>query len=871
MIINNTYTNNPKTSLNFAINQLIDAIRMIYQKNSFYSTIENIIGKNNGVDIPEKIGEWVLFENSINDNLITDISDVSFTNSYTKSKVELEQITPIFCDNLMLFSLYPESLCMVNGRRVRLQNAEVSTLNTKIRNRLSNAGFKGIATHGVKIKIPYFLIIDDKITTATKQDVNNILNSRKDILDCYKTRYINNPDDRIVVVPIKIELSDLDINIVINQLKTFLDSVFAENIFLLDFDFTADFAGTMNKQELINHLINKHNFNFQSDKNFFKFSHKKSFTILDNDYKVGKDCLSWIGSYNDMKIRCKLYNKFVCQITSGGTTKDIGNHIYNFLQCPDIRLGASFKHTLVKERGITRLEATYYSLGVLPTNNDLNILRDYILSYFENEGLFYYVPLSQQWYNLVSIIKNNCILYNATYRIFHIGFWVNSITRKITGIRYKVKKHYTEKQVENLKKSIISNFSFVGLPCFFVIINEDLKNKNILKFVCKTYLKVRGYTIITRSGFINTYKSTNELIDIQERGLIYTEHIKFEIFRHRQDVIPIPIFKDGIDYIELLDDKVILYNTTKKLRTLRLNEKELYDEINKYRLIKLKERENKIQFYNQYYLLYKELLTKKEQEQQRHEEIVHKFSTNPTSLDVLYDKRGKKPFYVNVLYIKEADKQCRYLCYDDNNEILFYANKLIIDFINLNINKLPSFELKGKTYYENKIDKKVSHLISFMVIGKTYNKKLKKYNVNIDKCTIHSQLTPLYIKQIKQTKINEENKINKVENLKKDILQFNKLSNVVNPLIKFSKAYKLEILPTQTEYTVIGLENRKFRSDDRWLILFKEIPDKVYRSNFYFDNCIKANPNLLSRQFNMKTHNIGYDKNNHPAMIVSLI
>ena len=72
----------------------------------------------------------------------------------------------------------------------------------------------------------------------------------------------------------------------------------------------------------------------------------------------------------DEPTRATFYLKLLCQWTSPGVAKSTGNHLIDYLYCPDKRLNETFKNKDGLDRGITRQEITIYG-GRLPTLKEL--------------------------------------------------------------------------------------------------------------------------------------------------------------------------------------------------------------------------------------------------------------------------------------------------------------------------------------------------------------------------------------------------------------------------------------------------------------------------------------------------------------------
>ena len=310
-------------------------------------------------------------------------------------------------------------------------------------------------------------------------------------------------------------------------------SDYDNQIYLLDVDITRNYAGLINKNEIIEHLLLQ-DFRRQNSKEYAGIEK----VILENDNFVGNGTLTYM-DYTEPKHakRNKFYLKLLCQWTSPGVAKTTGHHLMDYLYCPDKQLGETFKNKLGLERGITRHEITIYG-GKLPEYNEMLKMLDEQFKYVD-APIFYYVPACNLWRNLTDQITNNLIIYDKVEKILTICYYVNLQTRKATCIRKKL-KDYTPQECDRILKYTISHYSYKMLPCN-VITTEKLTDDNNIKLTLKTYRKLHGDTQLGKP--LNIYISLKELThandkdkekqiaiaDIEQTGLKETQFIKFFI------------------------------------------------------------------------------------------------------------------------------------------------------------------------------------------------------------------------------------------------------------------------------------------------------------------------------------------------------
>ena len=213
-------------------------------------------------------------------------SDIAYID-YSLGGDEDQSINPLnelFCDNIIVFTpiekIHLFGLNENNEQEIDIKHVPKELL--------------GKTTANIKFAFNQigFLINKDQIQpTRIKYIVNE--------------NYINQISEYIQLL--KIHLDHLSSDNIIEILSNTENIKFLSNnnIFINDIDFTRDFGGLIKKEEVINWLLTNRDFRMQESYDL------ATHTILDNNYKISRNCLTFTKHTNNGDIRYKFYNKFV--------------------------------------------------------------------------------------------------------------------------------------------------------------------------------------------------------------------------------------------------------------------------------------------------------------------------------------------------------------------------------------------------------------------------------------------------------------------------------------------------------------------------------------------------------------------------------
>ena len=813
-----------------------------------------------------KFIEYLTFENAHKDeetgqSLTSDISKINPTKYYTHNEQQLEEITAPFIDNIMLYKLIDEKQTIRRNNTILIHEKTCGFWNSKIRETAKKYKLE-LPAHGVVCKKPVKLI---KTLKGTETDLSRYRESITKILtlqqkENYKQQTNSTDLNKAFIMPVKVELADENVYKIHDKLEGFLNELneFENQIYLLDLDITKDYSGTFNKRELEEYLILNYNFKRQDEPEY----NGETLTIINNDKTVGTGCLTALDHTDpDNPARIKWYNKTLCQWTSPGVSKATGNHLTDYLYCPDKRLSKTFKHPDALNRGITRFEITIYG-GRLPTLNELIKKLDEQYKYV-NAPIFYYVPARELWRNITEQITNNLIIYDKTEKIILIVYYVNLLTRKATSIKKQLNKEYTAKECERILKYCISNYSYKLLPCN-VITTEKVstdKNDNNIKLTLKTYRKLYGETQLSKSNTIwtstkeLTKKDDKLLIDIERTGLSETPFIKFFIPKKTQNKESAIIYPDIEEYTYTEEDaKNGIYPP--KISTLSVNKRkqlqaklELEQQQREYKQQHEEHNKKTLEYYNELKKHTTDIIEQRKQQEQKEAQIIRNtggIAFSFTSLDI---NAKFTPIAFTFRKTKHSDKALIILRMEDDK--LYYGGSYFEfifnkyahiwtqhrDIIYGLTNFKPILTVEIIKYENNKNNNKIPKF-----------KTLKAFDNRINIKDIKDELT----EQIEQATV-ELNNI---------VLQ--KLTN-----FKPSSAKKLEtILQPNKEYTITHLDTAHHRGSKQHFIKLKEYPSEILKANEFLNKAFNENPQHFILKF--KTLTPKYNSNRNKELDVDI-
>ena len=494
---------------------------------------------------------------------VNDISKIDYTAGATNNH-EIKALSERFCDNIILYYKVP-------------------TQDTNKENKMEYLS-RFLAEYTYKIK---------RLLTEHNINVN-----KRHIKPTY-----SNKEGNYYKQFIKVALPAVPIDNVFELITnpTIIKSFNDEGIYINDIDFTQDFAGVINKEEVVRYLIENKDYVMEG------YNTTGDYIIMDNNKLVGKNCLTFLHNTEHGRVRYKFYNKFIQSIESPSVRGKIGSHIADWLYNPDEQLRNSINSSL--DTGLLRLEITFYIDNKAVSKEYIHNHLNYLTELLPPE-LIYYNSINNQWKAVLNKLKYNLLIIDTDNEIALFSYFINEITGKVNGFYlYNI----TENYINNILKLFSYNLPLLVVTCKRngeeLIIRKHCYEKVLVPNITKRFVLSELVTYLTNGNkrFAPIYK----LEDYNTNNLEDTSITKFRVINTKNistiktDNIPIKLIDFTINFSldkmrksleqqyreELEKEKIFMHNYDDTIKSVKIDNYKVDDvvkDINK-ESIKLQE------------------------------------------------------------------------------------------------------------------------------------------------------------------------------------------------------------------------------------------------------------------------------------------
>ena len=508
------------------------------------------------------IAEHILKENINEDNLISDISNVDYTKNH-QGKTHLQEIEGfgLFVDDLYIYGyLRKEDIIFTPKGGVSCTeggNGSASCVVEMLRSIVKQ-------TIGKNSNLPHINIMH----TVEIKDIGNS-SILKTIAEIEKTHPVRQKweertlNKAFAVFVVKVDVSNIPIQELQKYIKELEQALFTIGYYIYCVDYTRDFSGTMDKEELAKYLIEEEDFRIEGDTSDMD----KNNIVLKNNSSVGRNVLTYLRRDRGSMQRVKFYNKIVSNLEAGEVRNSFGGHIFDYVYSSNERLRRLFWHPDTKKRGITRIEVSLYGRQYRLSENIGEFLISRELKLMSKKYMLFYIqPAANQWKALAENIKQCFILVDRPNHVAYIAWYGNSLTGRIAGVKVDYAKKKDKENIENFILWTISDFGFKKVPIYRADILEYTSEKiriSPLKCYVKDSESKTKLVPCNKPG-----KFTEDVLDIDiEDYLPSTEFIKWE-WRNKK----LPSSNDRKPTGEILEMPNLVEN--KKISLLSLAQRE---------------------------------------------------------------------------------------------------------------------------------------------------------------------------------------------------------------------------------------------------------------------------------------------------------
>lgn len=423
-----------------------------------------------GLRCAKRVAEHLLLENAYESNLLPDISRVDYLEgNLGRTNLRPLEGLPPFIDDLYTFGYFSRDECVVHRGKLCYTSGEEGAAKLVVRS-IANALERALGkTKPIPVAIVHTVAVSQTESSTIRSTIARI---EKDTAHSAKEKWKQiHPGKEIAGYFVaKCDVSEISLQSIHAGLYVFKKCLEGYGYGIYSIDYTQDFSGVLDREALVAYL------GFQKQGDFCTAIAEETPTILENTKTVGNHVCTWIETTEEERAsRTKVYNKVVSNFEAGEIRQQVGGHLADYVDCPNLHLRQTFQHPDVQTRGCTRIEVSLYApkLEELSSEKAADIIRKVLQKVSaeeEEDGVFVVQPPSKQWQNLAKNLDRCLVLADRPQGNIIVGWYGHTVTGRISGVHVNPKpaKVQEEKKWERAVLWAAGDFGFRKCPIFRV-------------------------------------------------------------------------------------------------------------------------------------------------------------------------------------------------------------------------------------------------------------------------------------------------------------------------------------------------------------------------------------------------------------------
>lgn len=273
---------------------------------------------------------------------------------------------------------------------------------------------------------------------------------------------LKNDNDSFKLMDYLIKLNDIDKDRANNILQgQELQALNNQGIYINNIDYTVDLGFSFDSDILINELMTNFNFHFDGELHLRfieeKYKNIVHFWILDK--------------LTDIKIRVKIYNKFIQTMESPAVRTSTGSHLLHWINHDNKDFDDAIFKSL--DYGYSRLEMTFYN-DTIPSDDLVHRNFEFVYDIIKktsNDAIFYNT-INNQFKAIMDQVSENLFVFDKTKKQLLQVRWYNKLSNKMNGIIHKKIGYFSNRLI-----NILGRFTFNDKPIKIVMIEYDKANE----------------------------------------------------------------------------------------------------------------------------------------------------------------------------------------------------------------------------------------------------------------------------------------------------------------------------------------------------------------------------------------------------------